>query len=473
MSISRKLATNSIIQIGGKAISTFLGMIALFWLARILGPEQFGWYGTALAFLGFAGIVIDFGIIPTTAQLLSEPDAKEQHILENIFGLRLISAIIFFATVPAIAWLFPYPRPVHIAITVLSIAFFCNALNQVCVGYHQQTLRMHVQVIGEVLSRIALLGGIIALAQGSATFLPLMFVVAGSSALQCVVPLIDLIRKTNLRPRIDLDVWKKILHTMWPIAVAIMCNVVYLKGDVLILAQTQSQVDVGLYNAAYRVLDILAQLAMMLMGLLLPLMAHAWSRQDRKTFSLWFQQSFDLMLLCAVPATVGLILVAPEVMVLFGEEFLPAAPILQILSLAVFGLFLGAVFGHAAVATGTQKKTLWIYAINAIITVTGYLIFIPKFSMYGAAWMTVCSELITGIGLAIAIRWYTKSTLSYRNMFKILLATSVMSFIVLISPRSHLAIVIPLAAATYITMLFATKMITPAYLKSLKTNTAN
>jgi hypothetical protein len=58
-------------------------------------------------------------------------------------------------------------------------------------------------------------------------------------------------------------------------------------------------------------------------------------------------------------------------------------------------------------------------------------------------------------------------------MFKILLATSVMSFIVLISPRSHLAIVIPLAAATYITMLFATKMITPAYLKSLKTNTAN
>ena len=46
----------------------------------------------------------------------------------------------------------------------------------------------------------------------------------------------------------DWQIWKKIIIKMWPIAISIICNVVYLKGDTLLLSIFRSQTEVGLYG---------------------------------------------------------------------------------------------------------------------------------------------------------------------------------------------------------------------------------
>jgi O-antigen/teichoic acid export membrane protein len=47
------------------------------------------------------------------------------------------------------------------------------------------------------------------------------------------------------------------------------------------------------------------------------------------------------------------------------------------------------------------------YAVNAVLSVIGYLIFIPRYSYWGAAWMTVFSE---------AFILFTASYILYRNL---------------------------------------------------------
>ena len=59
------------------------------------------------------------------------------------------------------------------------------------------------------------------------------------------------------------------------------------------------------------------------------------------------------------------------------DKFTLSGVPLEILSLAVFGVYLGAVFGHTAMAINKQKQTMWSYLSTAFITVIGYLIFIP------------------------------------------------------------------------------------------------
>jgi len=78
MSLTKKVAHNTIVQIIGKIISTVLGLVAIGMLARYLGQEQFGWYITAISFLQFIGIVIDFGLVPVTAQMMSEKDFDKE-----------------------------------------------------------------------------------------------------------------------------------------------------------------------------------------------------------------------------------------------------------------------------------------------------------------------------------------------------------------------------------------------------------
>ncbi|MBI4812347.1 oligosaccharide flippase family protein [Candidatus Falkowbacteria bacterium] len=62
MTLSARIAYNTIIQIAGKIISTALGLIAVAIMTRHLGTLGFGQYTTIITFLSFFGIIADLGL---------------------------------------------------------------------------------------------------------------------------------------------------------------------------------------------------------------------------------------------------------------------------------------------------------------------------------------------------------------------------------------------------------------------------
>ncbi len=455
MSTTRKIAHNTIAQLGGKTISTILGLIAIGMMTRYLGQEQFGWYITTITFLQFVGILIDFGLIPVTAQMLSEPAHDKKELLKNLFSYRILTATIFLGIAPFVALILPYPTEVKIAISFTSISMLSVALNQVFIGFLQTKLKMHIAAIGEVLGRIALVVGLWLFMAKGYGFVPIMIVVTVAA----VVYTLYLWFKTNqlspIRFTFDRQIWKEITIKMWPIAISIIFNVIYLKGDTLILSFLRSQAEVGIYGAAYRVIDVLAQMAMMIMGVMLPLLAYSWSRKIKSEFQKYYQQSFDMMMMLVVPMVVGVLALAKPIMNLIaGPEFADSVIILQILILGIFGLYLGAVFGHCAVAIDKQKQTMWIYISNAVITLIGYLIFIPKYGLHGAAWMTVFSELYAGLLLFLAIKHYTKEKLKIKTFAKIIFSALVMGGVLIIWSQLHILFLVPIGVVVYGAFLF-------------------
>jgi len=450
MSTTRKIAHNTIVQIIGKVISVGLGLVALAMMTRYLGTEQFGWYTTAVSVLGFAGILIDFGLIPVTAQMMSEPEFEKKTLFQNLIAYRFVTALIFFALIPFAILLFPYPAEVKTAVSFMSIAFFAVAMNQVFLGFFQTKFLMHLQAIGEVVGRVLLVIGVWFFVSSDGGFLPLMGVVTAAGVLYTIVLWMSSLKHIKVGFRFDKNIWIAITKKMWPIALSIIFNVVYLKGDTILLSLFRDQTEVGIYGAAYRVIEILTQLAMMIMGLMLPLMAFAWSRKNKKEFAERYQQSFDMMMLLAIPVVVGALVLADDVILLVaGEAFLESATILRILIFAVFGVYLGAVFGHTAVAINKQKQVIWIYLSTAVLTLAGYLYFIPRDGMYGAAWMTVASELYVGTLLFASIWYYTRTRLNMKTFGLITFASLVMGGILYTLPNLHVLLAVPLGALIY------------------------
>jgi len=455
MSTTRKIAHNTLVQIIGKAISTFLGLVALAMMTRYLGTEQFGWYITVISFLGFAGILVDFGLIPVTAQMLAEPKFDKTKLLQNLLAFRFFTALIFFGLMPFAVLFFPYPPEVKIAVAFTTISFLATSMNQIFVGYYQTKLKMHIQAISEVFGRIILVVGLFLAIKQNAHFLPIMWTLVIASVSYTSALWLQSFKETKPLFSFDWNIWKAIIKKSWPIAISIIFNVVYLKGDIILLSLFRDQGDVGIYGAAYRVIDILSQTAMMIMGVILPVLAFHWSRNNQKLFKKFYQQAFDAMMLLAIPMTIGTILTATKIMELIaGSDFIISGKPLQILSIAVFGVYLGSVFGHTAVAINKQKQTMWIYISNAIITLIGYLIFIPKFGFWGAAWMTVFSELYAGILLYLTISHYSKTKLKFKTFSKILFAGLTMAIAIYLTSNLHIVIIIPLAAIVYSTTLY-------------------
>lgn len=468
VSLTRQIAHNTLYQIIGKAVSTLLGLLAIGMMTRYLGTEQFGWYITVITFLQFVGILTDFGLVPVTSQMMSEPTHDKKELFKNLLGFRFVTAVVFLGIAPLIALFFPYPYEVKIAIGFSTISFLGVAMNQVLIGFYQTKLKMYIPAIAEVVGRIALVAGLWFLIMKKYPFLPIMGVVVMGSV---IYTLILWLRAHKLSPATfayNKEIWLSIMRKMWPIAISIIFNVIYLKGDIFLLTFFRDQTEVGIYGAAYRVIDILAQLAMMIMGVMLPLMAYSWSRGLKEEFRHKFQLSFDVMMMIAIPITFGTIALAGEIMhIVGGNEFIVSGKALQILAIALFGVFLGAVFGHTAVAIDRQKQTMWIYISDAILTLTGYLIFIPRYGMYGAAWMTVFSELYAGILLLAVTLYYVREKIVVRTFLKIVLAGIIMAAALPLMQHLHIVIRACLSVGIYGTLLILTKAVSRETLKEI------
>lgn len=434
MNVSQKIAQNTVIQIIGKVISTALGLVAIGLLTRYLGVEQFGWYTTAITFLQFAGILVDFGLIPVTAQMLGAGKYTTTELLKNLLGYRFVTAAIFFGLTPLVAWFFPYPVEVKWAITLLSVSFLGISMNQVFTGYYQKELSMQVPMLGEIIGRLILVGGLVLGQWLNWNFLWVMGVVAANSLAYTAVMWLVAAQRISVGFAFNAKIWKDITITMWPVAISVIFNVVYLKGDTILLSLYRSQVEVGFYGAAYRVVDILAQMAMLMMGVMLPLLAGAFAQKKLDDFKQLYQNSFDNLMLLAVPMFMSTLILADKIMVFVaGPEFVSSGNMLRLLSIAIFGVYLGAVFGHTAVAIGKQKATMWIYISDAILTFAGYMYAIPRWGWQGAAAFTIFSELYAGLLLAYVISKHSPVQLSLVTFGKIIIAGLIMAGFLLLT----------------------------------------
>ena len=468
MSLTRQIARNTFVQVVGKIISTILGLLAISMMTRYLGVEKFGWYITTNAFLQFIGIMIDFGMIVVTAQMLSQPFHDKTKLFKNLFAFRFFTALIFFGIAPFIIIFFPYPTEVKTAVCISSVAYFTIALNQVFIGLYQSKLKMYFYAVTEIVGRIILVGGIWFLILIKADFLSIVAVAMFASIMQTLLIWQNARRETEIGFAFDWKIWKDIFIKMWPIALSIIFNVIYLKGDLVLLSIYDSQTNVGIYGAAYRVLDVITQSAMMIMGTLLPLLAFAWSRKQKHEFKKHYQQSFDIMMLFAVPMMFGAIALSEKIMrFVAGDKFIVSGNILAILAIAVFGVFLGAVFGHTAVAIDRQKETLWIYISNAILSLIGYLIFIPTYGMYGAAWVSVFSELYAGILLFFTIRHYSGEKIRFHAAAKIILASLIMCAALILIKNAHILISLLIGIVIYGAIILLTNTISQKTLKEI------
>ncbi len=459
MPLKSGIAKNMIIQIVGKIASTILGLLALAIMARYLGQAGFGRYTTIINFISIFAVLADLGLTLVSARMLSAPEANEQKILNNLFSWRLLSALIFLGLGPIIAWLSPYAIDIKQGILISALGFVFVALNQIFVGLFQKRLTMIKTVIAENGGRLVLLIGVWLTWHFDLGLMGMVWITAIGSGVNFLLHLFLAREFAKISWEIDRQIYKEIWQRSWPLSLTIALNLIYLRTDTLILSFIKSPEDVGLYGAAYKIIDVLVTLPFMYSGLLLPIFTA--KHTDTNYFKKLMQQSVDFMLVLAIPLVVGVYFVAPELMALIaGESFKPSGSILQILILANLMIFVACPLAHALIALDKQKKLIASYVFVAVTALIGYLILIPRFSFWGAAAVTVYSE--TAIALFTFYFIYRFSGFVWRplNFFKVLGSTAIMGLVIYLTPKNFytnwlgMTIIIIISAAIYFAGLY-------------------
>lgn len=428
MSLGKKIAKNTIAQIIGKAASTLLGLFSLALITRYLGPKGFGDYTTIITFLGFFAVFADFGLTLITVQFISDKKYEEGKVLNNLFALRLVSVIAFMILAPVVSLAFPYSQELRLGMIIALASFIFPALNQVIIGLLQKRLHMGKDAIAENIGRAALLVGIIIVNNKDWGLSGILLVTTISAAINFVAHYIFALKFAVIKLAWDFSLWKEICLKSWPLALTVVLNLIYLRADTIVLSIFKSSEEVGLYGAPYKMIDVLTTLPFMFAGLILPIITAAWLEGRKEYFAKVLQKSLDFMAIAAIPVVIGAQFIATELMfAIAGAEFAQSGIILRLLVVSIAAIFIGTMFSHAVIAIDKQKKMIGAYVFTSISSLIAYLILVPRFSYFGAAAVTIYSEIMIAIFSAYCVLKYSGFKASIKTSIKALLAGFVMA----------------------------------------------
>lgn len=439
MSLTRKIAHNTLIQILGKALGLSLSVLTLGIMTRYLGPELFGYYTTAFAFLQIFGILIDFGLQMITVQLISDPGVDESKMFSNIFTFRIFSALLFFF-VPYAALFFPYPHAIKIGVVITSFTYFFTTISSVALGIFQKHFKMKYAAWADFFNKFLLFALTFAMVALQKSIVWFFLAAAASNGAYLLLLLLFAKKITPIKILIEWDKWKLILSRAWPLALSILFNLIYFKADTVILSLFRSQTEVGLYGAPYKILEVLINFSYLFLGLLLPLMAFAYANKNSEDLRRYLQNGFDVMAAYSLPLVFGTAVLGKEIMgFVAGQAYAPSGDILKILMVAVAIISLTAVFGYGIVATNIQKKILPYFALNAAVSLALYFIFIPKYSYWAAAWTTVYTEIFILISSLVILYKKIKFLPRLKIFLKSLFASLIMSLALVAAKKFNFA----------------------------------
>ncbi len=172
--------------------------------------------------------------------------------------------------------------------------------------------------------------------------------------------------------------------------------------DTILLARFLDQEQVGIYNAAVPLADLLGVVYESFIPLTVPVMTTYFARKNGAFFRDVYSISCKWIYILTLPCYV-LVLLYPEFLIhlMFGQEYISAARVLQVLSSGIFFSALVGPVGNVLIVIGRPKLVLLNSVGALVINVALNIVLIPIHGLLGAATATMISVLLyNGVALA-------------------------------------------------------------------------
>src|SRR5271166_3915514 len=142
----------------------------------------------------------------------------------------------------------------------------------------------------------------------------------------------------------------------------------------------------------------------------------------------------------------------PVVLLIFGPEYVSAAPALPVLGGAFVFICYGYLNGSLLTVMGLQQRLLRISLLALVVNVAGNLAFVPAFGFMGAAWMTLVTEVVVfGLSLRVILHNLELPLPSPGRIPRTLLAALLLGagLTLLREVDASLAVLVPVACIVY------------------------
>jgi len=408
-----KIAANTIYQVIGKVISMSITMLAVIIITRTYGREDYGAFSLMQSWPALFFVIVDFGINAVAARELSKDWSKANKYLGNILVIRFLFSLLLVVLLSIVLSFFPYSLELKNGIRLGLLILVTQSLYSTANIFFQVKLKYDLSTIAYICGYIVIFLLIIILSKLKIDIMWVNFSYVIGGVITFILSLLFL-KKLGIVPifSFDKNLFKYLITSSLPIGIMFIFSQMSFKEDALMLSilklpssyELSNTESVAIYSLAYKVFEVLLVLPTFFMNSVYPVLVLDMEKGElilKKTFSkvIYFSLFSGVFV-----GLLGIVFAPLAIRILGGEGFNQSIGVLKILSGGIFIFYLTSPISWLIMTLGYQKYLPWIYFVSFSFNMILNLIFIPKYSFYGASWITIASEFIVLILLFIFAR---------------------------------------------------------------------
>lgn len=391
MPAATRFAVNVFAQGLARVLSIGANIVLVVVVARTMGTAFFGQFSYVLAFSTIAVALADLGTTAVLARGLGQQEQERSAYLGNFLLMRAALVLAVMAGAGALVFALPANLRAALLIVVAGLPFLATRFFEPIFQVYGRPWLSPWSTMAFAIAQL-LLALYVWSAPGLsidqiATGIVLANIVYTAVAVWLVLSLV----KPELRPRRDL--LRDLLRVAAPVGVSSIFTTIILRADVMFLEHLRGSTEVGLYSAAYRVLDLAVFAAITVITPLIPILA-SQIRQDRKAAVADCRMAAQFAGLFALPVAIVLPTIAPSIFsTVLGQEFVGAAAPMNVLALNFVFIVFALLGSSINLANGEVAHGYWNAPLACAINLSLNVLLIPRFGMVGAAWAAVASQV--------------------------------------------------------------------------------
>lgn len=364
-----------------------LGLTVGVWLARYLGPDQFGQLNYAIAFVGLFGTLAGLGLNGVVVRDIVQDRDTANSTLGTAFYLQLLGGVIAVPLmVGAIEWLRPDDTLTKAMVSVLGLSLVFKS-TEVVKYWFESRIEIRYPIWIENAAFLVMASAKIVMILQQASLMAFVWI-AIAEAVMVSIGLLAIYAKvggqmSKWQPRLERA--RSLVADSWPLLLSGLAIFLFMRIDQLMLGLLAGDRDVGIYTAAIRLSEAWYFIPSVIASSVFPLIARH-DPKSAKDYGVKLGRMLRIVIWLHIAISLFFMFGASYIVeYLFSAQYRQSAPIL---ALHVWtGVFqaMGIISGQWMVYEGLIMLALLRNVCGAIVSLAMNVVLIPQFGGIGAA----------------------------------------------------------------------------------------
>ena len=376
-----------------KILSMVVSFLATIFIARNLGPTNFGQLSYAVSFIGIFSFIASLGIENVLYRdLIKYPEQRNKY-LGSAFTIKIVAGIVTALITIILAIFYTKDDVSKLLIYILSGTFIFNSFQIINYEFQAKIKSKYPAIIAFIITIILniLKIGLICYSKG---VIYLSLVLLLESILYAAFYWFAYEQKLSGKVsdwQFDMGVAKNLLHDSWPLIFTSAFVLVYSRIDQILIKAFIDAHAVGIYDAAVKIAEVWYFIPGIIVTSLFPAIINAKKISEGLYYARIKKLALGLVTLSIVIALPVTLLSSFIISIIYGSAYSNGVIILQIYVWACTSMFLGLLIDNYLITENYRKILLFRSFVPMILNVILNLIWIPKYGITGSAYATLIS----------------------------------------------------------------------------------